>query len=236
MQGWPLPGASVPGNAPIARPHRPRATPTPWALPSPGGPTGRRSVATPVGCGRPRAGVAGRLAPATNAPTGPPPSNTKASSTTGAPDRSFPARPTMRAPDTGPGCATTRGRPLPGVPLRTMMACADGTRDRHLCRGIIPPGAGPAELCACACHEHPRRPGPVPPVRRPARPPPPLPHDPRAEANHSRRGPALPFRLKPARPGDPSPREEPAPTRPAACSAHPRRRVPSGSSATQTCR
>lgn len=42
---------------------------------------------------------------------------------------------------------------LPGVPLRTMMACADLTRDRHACRGVIPPGAGPAELCACRCHD-----------------------------------------------------------------------------------
>jgi hypothetical protein len=42
---------------------------------------------------------------------------------------------------------------LPGVPLRTMMACADPTGGRHACRGVIPPAAGPAELCACRCHD-----------------------------------------------------------------------------------
>lgn len=49
---------------------------------------------------------------------------------------------------------------LPGVPLRTLMACDDPTRDRHACRGVIPPGPGPAELCACRCHDHPGEPDP----------------------------------------------------------------------------
>ncbi len=49
---------------------------------------------------------------------------------------------------------------LPGVPLRTLMACDDPTRARHACRGVIPPGHGPSELCACACHDQPGEPDP----------------------------------------------------------------------------
>lgn len=43
---------------------------------------------------------------------------------------------------------------LPSVPMRTLMACHDdgSGRRRHPCRGVIPPGPGPAELCACPCH------------------------------------------------------------------------------------
>lgn len=49
---------------------------------------------------------------------------------------------------------------LPGVPLRTVMACADSSRDRHPCRGVVPSGAGPPELCACPCHDEPGEPDP----------------------------------------------------------------------------
>jgi hypothetical protein len=49
---------------------------------------------------------------------------------------------------------------LPGVPLRTMMACDDATQDRHACRGVIPPGPGAAELCACPCHDRTGEPDP----------------------------------------------------------------------------
>jgi hypothetical protein len=46
---------------------------------------------------------------------------------------------------------------LPGVPLRTLMACVEdgGGRRRHACRGVVPAGPGPAELCACRCHAEP---------------------------------------------------------------------------------
>ena len=48
---------------------------------------------------------------------------------------------------------------LPGVPLRTLMACTDdgSGRRRHACRGVVPAGPGPAELCACPCHDGPEQ-------------------------------------------------------------------------------
>jgi hypothetical protein len=45
---------------------------------------------------------------------------------------------------------------LPGVPMRSLMACDDEASGRrvHACRGVIPPDAfGGGELCACPCHE-----------------------------------------------------------------------------------
>lgn len=76
-------------------------------------------------------------------------SSTKAPWPRGGPGRSLPGR--------GPSRARMRyeleAPRLTGVPLPTMMACDDPTRDRRRCCRVVSPGAGPAELCSCRCHD-----------------------------------------------------------------------------------
>lgn len=84
---------------------------------------------------------------------------------------------------------------LPAVPLRTIMACADPTRDRHPCRGVIPPGAGPAELCACPCHDEPGDPDPCRHCGATIGPPGPLRHLVGTDTPEHRPRPARPLQL-----------------------------------------